>query len=218
MMEHKNFITEKILESMKSIFAFSRSRVANATEAEDLSQQIITELLASAETLKDENAFYSWMWAVARNTYSNYIRAGKKENHLYIEDEDYISDSNVNVENDLILKEDINILHREMSLFANQYREAVVKYYIEEKSCYQISEELAISVETVKNLLFKARKILKEGINMVREYGEKSYKPDMFRFNMWVSEVAWENIISYSEFTKIEDFRVTYCFPLTTHR
>ncbi|MCL2518615.1 MAG: sigma-70 family RNA polymerase sigma factor, partial [Oscillospiraceae bacterium] len=179
-------ISEKILDSMKNIFAFSRSRVSDVTAAEDLSQQIITELLASSNTLKDENAFYGWMWAVARNTYSKYIRAGKKEKVNTTELDIYISDSNV--ENDLILKEDINILRREMSLLARQYREAVVKYYIEEKSCIQISEELSVTVETVKHLLFKARKILKEGINMEREYGEKSYNPDIFRFDMWVSD------------------------------
>ena len=126
-------ITEKILDSMKNIFAFARSRVLDVTQAEDLSQQIIAELLASANTLKDENAFYGWMWAVARNTYSKYIRADKKEKVNTTELDIYISDSNV--ENDLILKEDINILRREMSLLARQYREAMVKYYIEEKSC-----------------------------------------------------------------------------------
>ena len=186
-MERKNFITEKILDSMKTIFAFSRARVSDAAEAEDLSQQIITELLASADALKNENAFYGWMWAVAKNTYSNYIRARKKENFMPIENDADIADSRADVVDNLLLKEDINILRREMSFLARQYREAVVKYYIEEKSCSQISAELSVTVETVKNLLFKARKILKEGITMVREYGEKSYNPDILRVDKWIS-------------------------------
>jgi hypothetical protein len=33
----------------------------------------------------------------------------------------------------------------------------------------------------VKYYLFKTRKILKEGIGMTREYGEKSYNPGTFR-------------------------------------
>ena len=219
-MEKRKFITEKILDSMKSIFAFSRSRVSNATEAEDLSQQIITELLACADTLKDENAFYGWMWAVARNTYGKYIRAKKKEKYTLLENDDYISDSETDVEENLILKEDINILRREMSFLINKYREAVVKYYIEEKNCSQISEELSVTIETVKNLLFKARKILKEGMNMVREYGEKSYKPDIFRFNMWVSEDAWEkynNLFGVYETRRLPGniLLATYYSPMT---
>lgn len=191
-MENKNFITEKIIDSMKNIFAFSRSRVSDTDKAEDLSQQIITELLSSSHTLKDEKAFYGWMWAVAKNTYSKYIRTVKKENFYTNGIDIYIYESNINIESDIILKEDIEVLRRELSLLARQYREAVIKYYIEEKSCSQISEELSVTVETVKHLLFKARKTLKEGINMERKYGEKSYNPDIFRFNMWVSEGAWE--------------------------
>ena len=176
---------------MQSIFAFSRSRVSDAAEAEELSQRIITELLASVGALKDENAFYGWLWAVARNTYGKYIRARKKENFISIENDNYIGDSITDIENNLILKEDVNILRREMSLLARQYREAAVKYYIEEKSCSQVSAELSVPVQTVKNLLFKARKILKEGMNMTREYGEKSYNPDIFRADKWVSDEAW---------------------------
>ena len=103
-MERKNLITEKIIDAMKSIFAFSMSRVSDATEAEDLSQQIITELLASADTLKNENAFYGWMWAVAKNTYSNYIRARKKENFTLIENDNYIADSEADVEKNPLMK------------------------------------------------------------------------------------------------------------------
>ena len=192
MTENKNFITEKILDSMNSIFAFSKSRLSDITEAEDLSQQIITELLSSAKTLENKNAFYGWMWAVAKNTYSKYIRAKKRVQYSSIENDDYFRDYRADIEKNLVLNEDLNILYREMSFLARTYREAMVKYYIEEKSCLQISEELSVTVETVKHLLFKARKILKEGMNMVREYGEKSYNPDILRVDKWVSDGAWE--------------------------
>ena len=219
-MDNKHFITEKIIDTMQSIFAFSRSRVSDAAEAEELSQQIITELLSSANTLKDENAFYGWLWAVARNTYSKYIRARKRDNYTSIENDNYISDSKTDIENNLLLKEDIVILRREMSFLAHQYREAVVKYYIEEKSCSQISVELSITVQTVKNLLFKARKILKEGMNMEREYGEKSYNPDILRIDKWVSDATWEK---YNPITTMFETRrlpgnillSTYYSPMT---
>jgi len=218
-MEDRDFVTEKILDSMKSIFAFSRSRVSGSAEAEELSQQIVTELIASVDTLKNENAFYGWMWAVARNTYSNYIRARKKENFTTIESTHYIPDSKADIESTLLLKEDVNILRREMSLLARKYREAMVKYYIEEKSCSQISEELSITVEAVKHLLFKARKIVKEGTNMAREYGEKSYNPDILRLDKWVSGTS----LSYKDFIEMHEKRrlpgnillATYYSPMT---
>jgi len=190
--EKQKEIVEKITDSMKSIFSFSLSRTHNATEAEDLSQQIIVELLSSCHHLKDVNAFYGWMWSVAKNTYGKYVRAQNKEKNnieFSVNENDVyynITDSKSNIEKNLILKEDTNLLRREMSLLTQQYREAVVKYYLEDKSCAQISKELSVTVETVKHLLFKARKILKEGINMTREYGEKSYNPGIFRLDKWI--------------------------------
>jgi RNA polymerase sigma factor (sigma-70 family) len=233
-MQDTALITENIVNSMNSIFSFSLSRTNNATEAEDLSQQIITELLSSANSLKDINAFYGWMWSVAKNTYGKYSRKRAKERNMQSNyDIDFIDDDNnmtggmnifvsgrKSVEDEIIFKEDANLLRRELSLLTQKYREAVVKYYIEDKSCALIAEELSVTVETVKHLLFKARKILKEGMNMNREFGEKSYKPDIFRFNMWVSNAAGT---PYGGFFKIfENKRLpgnimlsTYYSPMT---
>jgi hypothetical protein len=55
-------------------------------------------------------------------------------------------------------------------------------------SCSEVSEKLGISLEMVKYYLFKTRKILKEGIGMIREYGEKSYKPGKFHFHTLVDQ------------------------------
>lgn len=139
-------IKENIVNSMNSIFAFSLARTNNAAEAEDLSQQIITELLSSAKSLKEINAFYGWMWSVAKNTYGKYSRQRSKERNMRSGyDIDLIDDYNMTggmnvfisdkrdksgVEDELILKEDTNLLKRELSLLAQKYREAVVKYYI----------------------------------------------------------------------------------------
>jgi len=209
-MRDTKIITENIVNSMNSIFSFSLARTNNATEAEDLSQQIITELLSSADSLKDINAFYGWMWSVAKNTYGKYSRKRQKERNMqggY--DIDSVDGGNMtaggrkNVEEDMILKEDINLLKRELSLLTQKYREAVVKYYIEDKSCAQIAGELSVTVETVKHLLFKARKILKEGMNMNREFGEKSYKPGFFWLDKWIKS-GW---LAYRKATEALDTR-----------
>ena len=42
-----------------------------------------------------------------------------------------------------------------------------------------------VSTETVKYLLFRARKLISEGMNMERLYGERSYRPDAFEIDFW---------------------------------
>ena len=91
--------------------------------------------------------------------------------------------------------EELQLLRRELALLASQYREVTVRYYIYGKSCAQISAELDLSMEMVKYYLFKTRKILKEGVGMKREFGEKSYNPQMFRMDFWgdrSSREYWE--------------------------
>lgn len=193
MQDNAGIVKEKVAECMNKIFAFSLSRTNSTSEAEDLSQQIIVELLSSAGNLKDINAFYGWLWAVAKNVYGKYLRSLSKEKDTRYGGDFYelaLPDKKASVEDELILAGDINLLKRELAILSRKYREAVVKYYLEDKSCAQISEELTVTVETVKHLLFKARKILKEGMNMNREFGEKSYKPGEFCINMFTSGMA----------------------------
>ena len=88
-------------------------------------------------------------------------------------------------ESEVIHREELQLLRRELALLSSQYREATVAYYIRNKSCAEIAHDLRISVEMVKYYLFKTRKILKEGVEMTREFGEKSYHPGNFQMDFW---------------------------------
>ena len=58
-------------DSLKNIFAFSMSRLYDKSEAEDLTNDIICEVLKSAGRLRNDDAFYSFMWRIAENTFKN---------------------------------------------------------------------------------------------------------------------------------------------------
>lgn len=72
------------------------------------------------------------------------------------------------------------LLRRELSLLAERHRSITVKYYIEGKSCTAIAAETGLSHSLVRYILYETRKILKEGVNMERAYGERSYSPQQF--------------------------------------
>ncbi len=180
-MEHEK-INELIVENMKNIFGFSLSRLQNREAADELASDIIYEILKSAPKLSDESRFYAFMWRIAENKYADHLRKKYKQKHTEL-DETMADDKNV--ETDVILKEDLTLLRRELSLLSEQYRRATVMYYIEGLSCSQISEKMSISTEMVKYYLFRARKIIREGMNMERIYGEKSYNPKHFEIDFW---------------------------------
>ena len=166
-------------ENLKTIFAYALSRVKNKDDAEDLTNDIVLAILQSEDKLKDENAFYGYVWGIAANTYHKFMR--RKVRNDYDELGEEQADGSDFTEG-LLLREDVKRLHREIALLSREYRECTVAYYFDELSCAEVAEKLGISLEMVKYYLFKTRKILKEGISMEREFGEKSFKPAPFEF------------------------------------
>ena len=174
---------EKLQECLKDIFAFSISMVYDKQDAEDLTNDIIIAVMSSVNRLENASAFYGYMWKIAENTFKQYIRNKNKANIIF--DEKFCGVYWETPEQKYIENEEVAILRRELTLLSKQYRQATIKYYIEYKNCSLISKEMNISEEMVKYYLFKTRKILKEGVNMERKYGEKSYNPSKFGINFW---------------------------------
>ena len=179
-----NLILQDYLDK---IFAFALKRTFNKDDAEDLAQDIVLEIVTSALTLKNEEALKGWVWAVARNTYMRWLRKRKNQPVEYIEAQGvfYAEYSDYCTEQNLIDAEELNLLRREIGLLSKTYREIVIFYYLKDKGCAEIAMLMNISESMVKYYLFKARKILKEGISMVRNLGEKSYDPGEFGFGFW---------------------------------
>lgn len=176
-------IYDFVEENMKTIFAYALSKVSNKADAEDLASEIIVAILQSSDRLKNDDAMFGYVWQIAANTYKKFIR--KNHNTKYIEYDDEVINSALaedDFTDDYIEKEQINLLRRELSLLSKGHRECTVAYYFDGLSCAQTAEKLGISLEMVKYYLFKTRKIMKEGISMEREFGEKSYKPSNFEF------------------------------------
>lgn len=177
-MEQKK-AAELLAENIKTIFAYSLSRVSHMEDAQDLAGDIILAILQSVDQIRDDNAFYGFIWAIASNTYKKFLKKRARNGHSEIDetiasDEDFVSK--------LAEESEINTLRCELSLLSREYRECTVAYYINGLSCAETASKLGISLEMVKYYLFKTRKILKEGIAMEREFGEKSYNPAKFEF------------------------------------
>lgn len=169
---NKEQLNEKIADASKTIFSYCRAKTRTREDAEDLAQDIICELIKSVGNIRDDNAFYGFMWAVAGNIYKQWCNkktrasCGELTEDIPSEDVYDIDDGS-----------DIALLRRELTLLSEKYRTATVLYYIDGKSCAQIASELSCTESMIKYLLFKSRKILKEGMSMERNLGELSYNP-----------------------------------------
>ena len=177
-----------ISENLHAIFGFALKRVANTTEAEDLTQDIVAAMLGSVHRLRDDAAFWGYMWKIAAHTYQRHLR--KNRHRTVVLDEAsaggyWAVPADASPEAVCCRRETLNTLRRELSLLSARYRAVTVAHYIEGLSCAQIAAAQGISIEMTKYYLYKTRKILKEGMGMTRTYGEKSYNPAPFRMDFW---------------------------------
>ena len=174
---------ELITDAAKTLFSYCRARTNSKEEAEDLSQDIILELLRTRDSLRDDKAFYGFMWAVAGNVYKDWCKRRVKK--IETELDESIPDDNVSLVDLLEKESDLRLLYRELGLLTEQYRKVTVLYYFENLRVYEISKSLNITESMVKFLLFKSRKILKEGMNMERKTGDLSFNPGSLFIATW---------------------------------
>lgn len=176
----KSELDIKITEAAKTILSYCRARTSNPFDAEGLAQEILAQLCQSAANIRNADAFYGFMWAVAGNVYKQWCKSRAKRKECALDEslhtEAFAADGDTS---------EVDLLRRELSLLAKKYRKAVILYYIEGKSCSQVSAELAIGESMVKYLLFKSRQILKEGVRMERHYGQQSYHPKGLSLLFW---------------------------------
>lgn len=173
---------DRIVEMSRTVYAWCVMRTANASDAEDLSQEIMLAMVQSLPDLRNEQAFYGFMWSIARHVYQTWLR--KKRNSLTFS----TAYENIAAENPfegMEITEEINLLRRELTLLSQHYRQAAVLHYVRGMKVAQIAKAMSISESMVKYLLFKARNILREGMEMERSYGEQSYRPRKLNLQYW---------------------------------
>ena len=172
----------------EKIFYFSLKKTGNQTEAEDLTSDIVLDIITALRKGIIPEHFSAYVWKSARSRFCKWAeKKCSRRKHFDDSGDSFDILDNLggdsDLESDYILKEDINSLRREISLISKEYREILVSFYIDDKKVSQIAKEFELPEGTVKTKLFKSRKILTEGMKMAREFGVKSYKPENIHFS-----------------------------------
>ena len=170
----------------EKIFYFCLKKVSSDSEAEDLAADISLSIIGELCKGTTPNYFSAWVWKIARNKYARWADKKHKRVNLFSGDDitaleitDYTE-----VSDNLVKQDDIKLLRRELAFISKEYRNVLVAYYIEFRSIKDIAASLHLPIGTVKSKLSRSRNILKEGMNMAREFGVLSYKPENIGFIM----------------------------------
>lgn len=142
--------------------------VKNTDVADDLTSIVFTKAYEKLSTYVQHISFEMWLKTIAINSAIDYIRRHKKEQlNNYVDDDEckiQLSTLERSPEEELILKEEVDIVLRTIPTLKKKYRD-LINARIEGTSYKDIAKQLAMNELAVKGNLNKARQKLKEKTN-----------------------------------------------------
>jgi RNA polymerase sigma factor, sigma-70 family len=164
-------------EYLPKIYGFCRLKLGGDHDAEELAGEIALQIVKYIRGGAEIENLGALVWKVSSNTLFKLFRKNKNANNtMYLTE---LIPSGENVESDVIGADETRRLRRELSLMPDKYRKCVILHYFDGKTCEEIANIVHSPAGTVKWWLHEGKKQIEEGMNIMREYGEKSYNPSV---------------------------------------
>ncbi|MFI5136302.1 MAG: RNA polymerase sigma factor [Sphingobacteriales bacterium] len=139
--------------------------VCEPDDVEDICQEVFIKVYNSLFRFGFQSKLSTWIVRIAYFTAINYIKKYKKEVlSNYPEDMETYHFTNDNPEQILTQKDTAIYIDQLILQLPEKYRTVITLYHLSEFSCEEIGEITGMPEGTIKNYLFRARKLLKEKI------------------------------------------------------
>jgi len=172
-------LVDKILNGNKAIFSVLIKKyeklvwhivakmILDEDEIKDVCQEVFIKIYLNLEKFKFDSKLSTWIATITYRISLNYLKKVKKVSFSDINDQ-VIIDKVTSEEDPLksMEKKDINsTVHHLLEQLPIQYRSVITMYHINEFSYQEIAEITGMPDGTVKNYLFRGRRILKDLLN-----------------------------------------------------
>lgn len=176
-------MSDTITQYAQPLFYFFLRKTCSADTAGDLAADVLLDALAALRKGPPIVHLNAWVWRVARSRYARWAEEKRRMQARTLPGEtaEDVPD-HADLTEDVIRREDMALLRRELAFIRREHRELIVAFYIEDRSISDIARSLRLPEGTVKARLHRCRKMLKEGMQMAREFGKRSYKPENMDF------------------------------------
>lgn len=159
-----------------NLLGFTRKRVADLEEAEDILQEVYSRAMDTINRLDPIDNIAGWLYRSVHNRIIDWYRKKKnKAVSLDIENEqgesllDLIKDSGIDIQTDFIRNEVINELMKAIDELPELQREIIIRQAIEGSSFREISEETGVSINTLLARKRYAIKTLRKRLEIMKE-------------------------------------------------
>ena len=154
---------------LKSVYRFVFGLVQDESVAEDLTQDVFIKVWRKLKSFNSKYSFKTWLFTIARNTTTDYLR---KRKEFVFSDFDDKDDSNVILDtlaDDALLADevfaqaqDLDKLSKVLGEMPSLYKEVLILKYSNDLTLEEISTILKRPIETVKSQHRRGLSHLKE--------------------------------------------------------
>ena len=146
------------------LFSYILSLSADPDLSDDILQDVFIKAYRKISQFRFQSSFKSWLFAIARNTWKNYLRARKDWHYIDAYQDVYSVDiaNNMSVEDEIIDIEQRQNLYRAIQLLPKQQMRTMMLRVDRELSFREVSCELQCSESTAKaNFYYGSRSLEK---------------------------------------------------------
>jgi len=144
-----------------SLIFYINGFVNNITVSEDIAADTFFKIIVKKNPFKNDYMFKTWLFKIARNNAIDYLRKQSKWQIKSIEDSENELSDRETLENAIIEDEQSRQLHNAMATMHNEYRDVLHLIYFEDMSYENAAVVLGKNVKQIKNLVYRAKQILK---------------------------------------------------------
>jgi len=164
---------ETIVKNYQSfICAITYSATGDVGKSEELAQETFLSAWKDLAHLKDMDKFRSWLSSIARNIIRNSFRSQKRDIISKAASMDRVEDAEIRDSEPTektITTEQQAVVREALQQIPTKYREPLVLFYRQEQSIKEVTEQLELSEEAVKQRLSRGRNLLKEQVAAIVE-------------------------------------------------
>ena len=148
------------------------SIVPNATDADDVLQEVMLKVWRHLSTFRSESSFRTWMTRVASNEALQLYRRDQRRPRCHaVDDLDALASPGESPHQSLARVEATRAVRRAVVGLPAKYRQVLILHDFEQLSAKETAQSLQSSIPAVKTRLFRARLMLSEKLQRTRIRG-----------------------------------------------
>ncbi len=162
----------------KQVYNIAYRYTGNQEDALDLAQEAFLKAYRGINNFRQEAAFKTWIYHITSNVCKDFLRKIKKNNEVSLdapiytaegEMEKQIVDNSIGPDGIYERKELLEAIQKAISSLPEDHREVIILREIQQLSYEEIAEILDCSLGTVKSRISRARGLLKDRAEAVKE-------------------------------------------------